>query len=51
MLELTVHSTAKTAFSWPGRVVQAKKKSAVLNCQFYFFTDKIVRGNTRKFAN
>lgn len=37
MLELTVHSTAKTAFSWPGRVVQAKKKKCRSQLSVFIF--------------
>lgn len=42
MLELMELSTAKTAFSWPGKVVQARKVQ-FLTTSFYVFTDKNVR--------
>lgn len=44
MLEVTVHSTAKNAFSWPGRIMQAKKVQFSID-RVYFVTEKI-RGET-----
>lgn len=39
MLEVIVHSTAKNAFSWPGRIMQAKKVQFSID-RLYFVTDK-----------
>lgn len=39
MLEVVVHSTAKNAFSWPGRIMQAKKVQFSI-VRVYFVTDK-----------